>query len=129
MTTLNLTYKTLLIIDDDVDLVFLIANRLKKSFHIIKAHSIKEAESAMNRIIPDAILLDHNLPDGVGTDLLKKIKSSSDIPVIMMTANHDEQVEEMAQSLGVNGFIFKPFEIKLLESLIHLACSKPLPTA
>lgn len=66
----------------------------------------------------DLILLDVNLPDGNGFDFLKKLRETSDVPVIMLTANDLETDEVMGLALGADDYITKPFSLMVLRARI-----------
>ena len=67
----------------------------------------------------DLIILDINLPDGNGFDLLKKIRRESDLPVIILTANDLETDEVTGLSLGADDYITKPFSLMVLRARIE----------
>jgi DNA-binding NtrC family response regulator len=59
--------KTILIIDDEIDLCILMKNYLeRKDFEVFYAHSLKEGMKLMKEIVPDILFLDNNLPYGTG---------------------------------------------------------------
>lgn len=62
----------------------------------------------------DLIILDLNLPDGNGLDLLKKIRKTSDVPVLILTANDTELDEVSGLSMGADDYITKPFSLMVL---------------
>ena len=66
----------------------------------------------------DLALLDLSLPDGSGYEICKKTKSSSDIPVIFLTACDDEVNVVMGLDMGADDYITKPFRIRELLSRI-----------
>ena len=63
-------------------------------------------------------LLDVNLPDGSGYDLLKEIRSHSKIPVLLITANDLESDEITGFSLGADDYITKPFGLMALRARV-----------
>jgi CheY-like chemotaxis protein len=72
-----------------------------------------EAWRALGRTAPDLILLDLNLPDMSGWDLVKQLKSTarlSGIPVILMTGNGERSAVLRSRELGVADFVVKPFD-------------------
>lgn len=69
----------------------------------------------------DLILLDLNLPDGSGYDLLKEIKKSGSTPVIILTANDLEMDEVRGLELGAEDYITKPFSLMVLRARIDKA--------
>ena len=107
--------KTILIIEDEAELVNMIAMRLKKhGYEVISAsdgtHGIRQAHKEM----PDLILLDMVMPAGGGTMVFENLKRSNRtmmIPIILMTAQlSPKELEKKAAELGAEDFIQKPFE-------------------
>ncbi len=119
--------KTILIIEDESELVNMIAVRLKKhGYEVISAldgtHGIKQAHKEM----PDLILLDMVMPAGGGSMVFENLKRSNKtmmIPIILMTAQlSPEELEKKAAELGAEDFIQKPFEseelLRRIENII-----------
>ena len=115
--------KQIVIIEDDVALNHGIAMALKRDdlrFHqCFKLGDYKDSEKA------DLIILDVNLPDGNGFDFLRKLRKTSNIPVIILTANDLETDEVMGLELGADDYVTKPFSLMVLrariEKLLHRA--------
>ncbi|MCR5702364.1 MAG: response regulator transcription factor [Lachnospiraceae bacterium] len=72
----------------------------------------------------DLIVLDVNLPDGNGFDFLRELRKSSDVPVIMLTANDLETDEVMGLTLGADDYITKPFSLMVLRARIDKVLKK-----
>ena len=64
------------------------------------------------------VLLDCNLPDGLGFDLCRQVREYSDIPIFMLTARDTEMDEIKALTLGVNDYLRKPFSLGVLKARI-----------
>ena len=109
--------KDITIIEDDVALNNGIALALKnegytfRQYYTLQEYNSDEAT--------DLIILDINLPDGNGFDLLKKIRRESDLPVIILTANDLETDEVTGLSLGADDYITKPFSLMVLRARIE----------
>lgn len=66
----------------------------------------------------DLVLLDVNLPDGSGLDLLQEIKQSGDTPVILMTANDTEMDVVLGLEQGADDYVTKPFSLAILRARV-----------
>ena len=101
----------ILIIDDEMDICFMLGNLLKqKLFNIVAAHTLREANVFIKQKKPRLVFLDNNLPDGKGIDFLPLLKKENPIiKVVMITAYDTSFDEQVAFSKGVDGFIGKPF--------------------
>ena len=63
----------------------------------------------------DLVLLDVGLPDMSGFDVLRKVRTKSDLPVVIISARDDESDQVLAlEGLGANGYITKPFSPRLV---------------
>ena len=102
----------ILLVEDFQDTVIIIKRLLERTgYQVETALTISEAREKMEAMIPDAVILDINLPDGSGLDFLQDLrKVHPDTPVIMLTAY--TELENAVRSLqqGVDDFIPKPFE-------------------
>jgi len=100
-----------LIIDDEVDVCFLLSGLLRqKNLEAGFVNSLTEAEKVLQAEAPRLIFLDNHLPDGFGLDYISNIKST--LPgskVIMITAHDTNYDREKAYKLGADHFIGKPF--------------------
>ena len=76
------------------------------SFFCLK--DVKDPASA------DLIILDVNLPDGSGFDFLRELRKSSQVPVLILTANDTELDEVTGLSLGADDYVTKPFSLMAL---------------
>ncbi len=105
--------RRILIIDDDRDFRFLIAETLKKlGFEIKEASDGKEALSIINNWLPDLITLDINMPRIDGIEFLLQMRSELriiDTPVVVISSNSDEETMVQAYAVGATDFIVKPF--------------------
>jgi len=103
--------KNILLVDDDDKLRYLIASYLEeKQFVVSTCGNSNQVEELINYFIFDLIILDRMLPDGDGIDLINKIKSNSDTPVLMLTALGDVQNRIKGLKIGADDYLSKPFE-------------------
>lgn len=80
--------------------------------------SIKAAKEAFDRVLPELIILDVNLPDGSGYDYLGWLRERAQIPVLILTANDMEMDEVMGLTLGADDYMTKPFSLAVLRARI-----------
>ena len=65
------------------------------------------------------LILDCNLPDGSGFDLVRRLRASSRLPVLMLTARDSEMDEVKGLELGVDDFMRKPFSLAVLQARVR----------
>ncbi|MBK9215974.1 MAG: sigma-54-dependent Fis family transcriptional regulator [Chloracidobacterium sp.] len=113
----------ILIVDDDRYVRMALSEALRTwEYEPIQADSIKTAEEAISRDEPSVILLDIDLPDGSGLDLLKRIKTSGpNTIVIMITGNVDVSNSIAALRGGAHDFIGKPVRAEELRITLRNA--------
>jgi len=116
--------KTILIVDDDPDMVTAITTVLADSGAELKtAADGNQALDAAREFDPDVVVLDAMLPKRSGFLVLEKLRNTGKKHgakpfVIMITGNAGKRHQDWAESLGVDGYINKPFRLeRLLESL------------
>ena len=113
---------TILIVDDEARMRKLIKDFLTKNdYKTLEAGDGEEAidvfEENKNKI--SLILLDVMMPKLDGWSVLRKIRTESEVPVIMLTARGEEQDELFGFELGVDEYISKPFSPKILVARIE----------
>lgn len=106
----------ILVVDDERDLRELIQTALKKEgFQQIEiAASMKEGIAKFELFKPHIAILDIMLPDGDGYELCKKIRETSYIPVLFLSAKSDEIDKVLGLAIGGDDYITKPFSPKEL---------------
>lgn len=110
--------KTILIVEDEVDLAEIIGYQLEKEgFVCRRLHDGMTALTEIQKNPPDLILLDRMLPRLSGDELavrLKRDRRTADIPVIMLTAKAEEADELVGFALGADDYVRKPISMNLL---------------
>ncbi len=101
---------TCLIIDDEIQIRRLLRLALES-----RGHTVRDAESGQTGLQeavfhkPDAILLDLGLPDMDGTQVLKRLREWSDVPVLILSVRDQESVKVAALEAGADDYVTKPF--------------------
>lgn len=111
----------LLIVEDATDMAEAIVTRLARSGMACDlAENIAEAQAFLDVQQYDALVLDINLPDGLGTDLLRDLRSRGNrIPVLMLTALFSVDDRVSALDLGADDYLVKPFDQRELEARLR----------
>ena len=119
----KLSQSSILLVDDSsTNIALLEAIFDEKGYHIIKAQSVTDAITSINRKIPDLILLDLLFPKVSGFDFFKQLQENEqtrNIPVIIISALSDEESENRAMELGAVDYINKPIDIQYLISKVE----------
>src|SRR5689334_4924881 len=100
----------ILLIDDDAALTGMLTEFLRgEGFETAAAFSGKEGAAAALDPTLDAVILDVMMPDISGVETLQRIRSSSSVPVIMLTAKDAEEDRVAGLELGADDYIAKPY--------------------
>lgn len=113
--------KEILLLEDDADLGRGIKMALSTSDVSVTLYdTLKKARNILDSKIFDLLILDVNMPDGNGIDLLKEEKEAhSEIPVILLTANDMEIDVVTGLEAGADDYITKPFSLAILRARVN----------
>ena len=112
----------ILIVEDDPAIQKLIATALETQsylFHTAKRGSEAMIEATAYR--PDVIILDLGLPDMDGTEIIKKVREWSNMPIIVLSARAEERDKVDALDLGADDYLTKPFSVEELLARLRVA--------
>lgn len=106
----------ILVVDDDAMVRQTITNYLEQqSVPAASVSSRRDLSRHLEKAHPSLILLDLRLGKEDGLDVLKEIRSHSDVPIIMMTGHSREEVDRVAGlELGADDYLVKPFSLREL---------------
>jgi len=120
--------KTILIVDDEKDILDLLRFNLEKEgYKILSAMDGKEALELATSAMPDLIILDIMLPGKDGLEVIRELGQNSktqNIPVIFLTAKGSEIDEVIGLELGADDYIIKPIAIRKLLSRVKMVFRK-----
>jgi two-component system OmpR family response regulator len=111
-----------LVIDDDFDIQALLTLILSRAgFDVRTVDNGKEALRWMNELQPDVVLLDVQMPEMDGWETCRRIRSSSEIPIVFLTIRNGRADISRGLRLGANDYVCKPFlPSDLVARLRHL---------
>lgn len=106
---------TILVIEDELRIRFLLRDYfLTEGFRVIEASDGDEGLSIFAQNNIDLVILDIMMPKVDGITVLEKIRGTSDIPVILLTAKGQEEDKLFGYEMGADDYITKPFSPKVL---------------
>lgn len=119
----------LLIVEDDRSLNMGLAKALKaENRRVVSCFDLRTAREQLVCGGVSAVILDINLPDGNGLELLQEIKQATPfLPVILLTANDTDMDIVDGLEQGADDYITKPFSLAVLRARVHTQLRKAMP--
>ena len=112
--------KRIFFVEDDLSLINGLSFAIQKQGYEIEiARTSLEAEKLWRDGVYDLVILDVSLPDGSGYDLCQKIRQTSRVPIIFLTAADEETDIIMGLDLGGDDYITKPFKLAVFLSRVN----------
>lgn len=110
----------LLLLEDDLSLINGLSFAFQKAGHELEvARTLQEVENLWQEGKYDLLVLDVSLPDGSGFEFCKKVRQTSQVPIIFLTASDTETSIIMGLDIGGDDYITKPFKLAVLMSRIN----------
>jgi len=120
----------ILLIDDDVALGGMVADYLAQAgFRVTSSVTAGEGEQRLKREIYDLLILDLMLPDADGLEVCRRIRQSSDLPILMLTARGDAMDRVVGLEIGADDYLPKPFEPRELLARVRAILRRKLNPA
>lgn len=112
-------FKTVLVIEDDKITRHLLRAELENNFLVLEAATGERCLGILETHPSNIIVMDFNLPDYCGTDLIKKIRQITDIPLLVLSGEDSEEKKVKSFEFGADDFIAKPYNADLLIARIN----------
>ncbi len=110
----------ILLLEDDLSLINGLSFALRKQGYGLEvARTIKEVDTVWAEGKYDLLILDVSLPDGSGFEICEKVRQTSKVPIIFLTASDEEVNIIMGLDMGGDDYITKPFKLGVLLSRIN----------
>ena len=121
---------SILVVDDEPHLVRTLAINLRaRDYSVETAGDGRSALQAFHAARPDLIVLDLGLPDVDGVEVLRRVRQTSDVPVIVLSARTDSVDKVEALDLGADDYVTKPFAMDELLARVRVALRRREDTA
>ncbi len=118
------------IVDDDDEMIRAVRLMLQMLDYSVEAY--RDVRSAARRLLagarPDVIVLDINMPEVSGIDMLEFLRMRRELkglPVVMLSSETTDIQVDQAMALGASAFVFKPVTIDELEAALNKALQRP----
>lgn len=110
----------LFLLEDDLSLINGLSFALQKAGHELDiARTLREGERLCQERTYDLLILDVSLPDGSGFEFCEKVRQTSQVPIMFLTASDEETSMIMGLDMGGDDYITKPFKLAVLLSRIN----------
>lgn len=113
---------TILVIDDNKDIVWLIASTLSADYEVREVSNAREGLEIINKETPSLIITDIMMPDMNGFELVKIVKENKftrHIPIVIVSAKITENEQAEGLNLGADAYLTKPFSPVVLHSIVN----------
>ena len=111
-----------LVVEDDREIRALMQSSLSvEGFEVQTAVSLSEATALFRHAPPDVIVLDLGLPDGDGVELVQEVRKRHTLPIIVVSARHQEAQKIRLLDAGADDYLTKPFSVAELLARIRVA--------
>ena len=120
--TTNKDQPTIVIIDDELDILNFVASIFKDSYTVIKTTNSRKAIELIRKQLPDLVISDVMMPDISGLELcnqLKKNALTSHIPIILLTAKVTQNQKLEGLETGADAYVTKPFNADILKVRVN----------
>ncbi|HZN22216.1 MAG TPA: response regulator transcription factor [Gaiellaceae bacterium] len=119
---------TILVVEDETSIASFVSAYLRNAgYEVRAASSAKAALVDLAGELPSLIVLDLNLPDGDGVELCRRIRKSSDVPILMLTARDEDVDKIIGLEVGADDYMTKPFNPRELVARVKSVLRRASP--
>jgi DNA-binding response OmpR family regulator len=119
---------TILVVEDEASIASFVALYLKNAGYTVRA--VATGGAALNHVaaeMPSMIILDLNLPDMDGIEICRRIRKSSDVPILMLTARDEDVDKIIGLEVGADDYLTKPFNPRELVARVKSVLRRSTP--
>lgn len=119
---------TILVVEDETSIATFVAAYLRNAGYAVRTvATAREAASELATAQPALVVLDLNLPDGDGVELCRRIRKTSDVPILMLTARDDDVDKIIGLEVGADDYMTKPFNPRELVARVKSILRRAAP--
>ena len=120
--------QSILVVEDETSIASFVSLYVKNAGYNVRA--VTTGSAALNAVaaeMPSLILLDLNLPDMDGVEICRRIRKSSDVPIIMLTARDEDVDKIIGLEVGADDYLTKPFNPRELVARVKSVLRRSAP--
>jgi DNA-binding response OmpR family regulator len=120
--------QTILVVEDEASIASFIALYLKNAGYAVR--SVGNGQSALSQVAADQpalVILDLNLPDIDGIEICRRVRKSSDVPILMLTARDEDVDKIIGLEVGADDYLTKPFNPRELVARVKTILRRASP--
>ena len=120
--------RSILVVEDETSIASFVSLYVKNAGFNVRA--VTTGSAALNAVaaeMPSLILLDLNLPDMDGVEICRRIRKSSDVPIIMLTARDEDVDKIIGLEVGADDYLTKPFNPRELVARVKSVLRRSAP--
>lgn len=117
----------ILVVDDNPDILWLVADVLSDNYTVARASSVADAMEQVRRKVPALIITDIMMPDTNGLEFIKRLRAdkfTKNLPILILTAKVSEQDKIEGYNLGADAYVAKPFTPDVLRVIVGRLLSR-----
>jgi len=119
---------TVLVVEDETSIASFVAAYLRNAgYTVTTAASAQAALLQLANEVPALVILDLNLPDGDGVELCRRIRKTSDVPILMLTARDEDIDKIIGLEVGADDYMTKPFNPRELVARVKSILRRAAP--
>ena len=123
-----MTQHSILVVEDETSIASFVAAYLKNAGYAVRTAATSQAAlTDVASEMPALIVLDLNVPDGDGVDLCRRIRKSSDVPILMLTARDEDVDKIIGLEVGADDYMTKPFNPRELVARVKSVLRRAAP--
>jgi two-component system, OmpR family, alkaline phosphatase synthesis response regulator PhoP len=119
---------SILVVEDETSIASFVSAYLRNAGYAVKTAATAQAAAAeLAGESPSLVILDLNLPDGDGVELTRRIRRSSDVPILMLTARDEDIDKIIGLEVGADDYMTKPFNPRELVARVKSVLRRASP--
>jgi DNA-binding response OmpR family regulator len=119
---------SILVVEDETSIASFVAAYLRNAgYSVTTAATAQNALIQLARDVPALVVLDLNLPDGDGVELCRRIRKTSDVPILMLTARDEDIDKIIGLEVGADDYMTKPFNPRELVARVKSILRRAAP--